>query len=106
MNCRHLLPVTVLSLVWRRYNAQGALASMTTGLVAVPVFKFALPLAPGWGPLAACAEELTPAFVVALAAGVIGTLVGSRRAARTASAPSRRQETEDRRKPDGLATSV
>ena len=48
MNCRHLLPVTVLSLVWRRYNAQGALASMTTGLVAVPVFKFALPLASGW----------------------------------------------------------
>ena len=73
-------PVIVLSLVWRRYNAQGALASMITGLVAVPFFKFVLPLAPGWGPLVARAEELAPSFIVALAAGVVGTLVGSRRA--------------------------
>jgi len=73
-------PVIVLSLVWRRYNAQGALASMITGLVAVPVFKFLLPLVPGWGQLVARAEELAPAFLVALAAGVIGTLVSSRRA--------------------------
>ncbi|TDI22546.1 MAG: sodium/proline symporter [Acidobacteria bacterium] len=74
-------PVIVLSLVWRRYNAHGALASMITGLIAVPVFKFLLPLAPGWGPVVARAEELAPSFLVALAAGVIATLVSSRRAA-------------------------
>jgi|TARA_B100002003_G_scaffold251393_1_gene294671 sodium/proline symporter len=72
-------PVIVLSLVWRRYNAQGALASMITGLVAVPFFKFLLPLAPGWGPLVARAEELAPSFLAALAAGVVATLASSRR---------------------------
>ena len=64
----------MLSLVWRRYNAQGALASMATRLVAVTVFKFLLPLAPVWGPLVARAEELAPSFLVALLAGVVGTL--------------------------------
>jgi sodium/proline symporter len=73
-------PVIVLSLVWRRYNTQGALASMITGLIAVPFFKFLLPLAPGWGPLVARAEELAPSFLVALAAGVVATLASSERA--------------------------
>ena len=72
----------MLSLVWRRYNAQGALASMITGLVAVPVCKFLLPLAFSWGPMVARAEELAPSFLVALAAGVVGTLAGSRRTER------------------------
>ena len=67
-------PVIVLSLVWPRYGARGALASMTTGMLAVPFFKFVVPLLPGWGPLLARAEELAPAFLTALAAGVIATL--------------------------------
>ena len=67
-------PVIVLSLCWPRYNSQGALASMLTGMVAVPFFKFVVPLAPGWGPLVARAEELAPSFLVALAAGVMATL--------------------------------
>ncbi len=74
-------PVMVLSLVWPRYNAWGALASMITGMVAVPLFKFAVPLVPGWGPLVARAEELAPAFLVALLAGVLATLVTSEPAA-------------------------
>ena len=84
-------PVIVLSLVWRRYNARGAIASMITGLVAVPFFKFLLPLAPGWGPLAARAEELAPAFLVALAAGVVGTVAGSSAPRPTGPAPSKKQ---------------
>ena len=67
-------PVIVLSLCWHRYNSQGALASMLTGMVAVPFFKFVVPLAPGWGPLLARTEELAPSFLVALAAGVMTTL--------------------------------
>ena len=67
-------PVIVLSLCWPRYNSQGALASMLTGMVAVPFFKFVVPLAPGWGPLVARAEELAPSFLVALTAGVMATL--------------------------------
>jgi hypothetical protein len=33
----------LLSLSWIRYNACGALASMVTGFLCVPLFKFALP---------------------------------------------------------------
>ena len=36
---------------------------------------------PGWGPLVARAEELAPAFLVALLAGVLATLVTSEPAA-------------------------
>ena len=68
-------PVIVLSLAWRRYNAAGALTSMLTGAVAVPMFKFVIPLVPSWGPLVARAEELTPAFLTSLAAGIVATLV-------------------------------
>lgn len=67
-------PMMVLSLCWRRYNAQGALASMLTGLVAIPVFKFLVPLVPGWGGLVARAEELAPSFFVSLVAGIVVTL--------------------------------
>ena len=68
-------PMMILSLAWPRYNAAGALASMVTGLVAIPVFKFAVPLASGWGLLLARAEELAPSFLVGLVAGVVATLL-------------------------------
>lgn len=67
-------PMMVLSLCWRRYNAQGAMASMLTGLIATPVFKFLVPLVPGWGALVARAEELAPSFLASLLAGIIVTL--------------------------------
>ena len=60
-------PMMILSLAWPRYNAAGALASMLSGIVAIPIFKFALPLVPMWGPLLARAEELAPSFAVSLA---------------------------------------
>ncbi len=68
-------PMMILSLAWPRYNVQGALASMISGIVAIPFFKFAVPLVPGWGPLLARAEELAPSFAVALLAGVVATLL-------------------------------
>jgi Na+/proline symporter len=67
-------PMMVLSLCWRRYNAHGAMASMLTGLIAIPVFKFLVPLVPGWGGLVARAEELAPSFLASLLAGIIVTL--------------------------------
>jgi sodium/proline symporter len=70
-------PVMVLALVWRRYNASGALASMLTGLIAVPIFSFVVPLVPGWGPLVGRAEELAPSFFAALAAGILVTFLSS-----------------------------
>ena len=70
-------PMMILSLAWPRYNVHGALASMISGIVAIPFFKFAVPLVPGWGPLLARAEELAPSFAVALLAGVVATLLTS-----------------------------
>lgn len=67
-------PVMVLSLFWKRYNAAGALASMCTGAVCVPLFKFVMPALPAWGPYFARLEELAPSFAVALIAGIVTTL--------------------------------
>jgi Na+/proline symporter len=50
------------------------MASMLTGLIAIPVFKFLVPLVPGWGGLVARAEELAPSFLASLLAGIIVTL--------------------------------
>ncbi len=70
-------PVIVLAQLWPRYNARGALASMLTGAACVPLFKFAVPLIPGWGPLISRAEELAPSFLLAIGAGILATLTAS-----------------------------
>ena len=67
-------PVIVLSLSWPRFNVRGALASMVTGAVCVPLFKFAVPGIPVWGPVISRAEELAPSFLLSLVAGVVVTL--------------------------------
>jgi Na+/proline symporter len=67
-------PVIVLALLWPRYNVWGALASMITGASCVPLFKFAVPLIPVWGPIVSQAEELAPSFLLALVAGMLATL--------------------------------
>jgi Na+/proline symporter len=70
-------PVIVLALAWRRYNVWGALASMLTGAACVPLFKFAVPLIPVWGPIVSQAEELAPSFLLALITGTLATLATS-----------------------------
>jgi sodium/proline symporter len=72
-------PVIVLALAWPRYNVWGALASMITGACSVPLFKFAVPLIPVWGPIVSLAEELAPSFLLALVAGVLATWATSDR---------------------------
>ena len=67
-------PVILLSLFWPRYNVYGALASMLTGALCVPLFKFAVPLIPGWGPMISHIEELAPSMLLALLAGFAATL--------------------------------
>jgi len=68
-------PVIVLALLWPAYNVWGALASMVTGFLCVPLFKFAVPLIPRWGETIALAEEMAPSFVLALLAGAAATLI-------------------------------
>ncbi len=67
-------PALILALYWPRYHVRGALASMVTGALCIPLFKFAVPLIPVWGAVISKAEELGPSFLGSLAAGVVVTL--------------------------------
>ncbi len=64
-------PVMILSLFWKKYTAHGAIASMVTGFICVPVFKFVMPLIPGLGLYFEKLGELTPSFFMALIIGVV-----------------------------------
>ncbi len=68
-------PVIILALCWPRYNVRGALASMVTGFLCVPLFKFAVPLIPVWGPMISKLEELAPSMLLALIIGAAVTLL-------------------------------
>ena len=68
-------PVIILSLCWPRYNVRGALASMVTGFLCVPLFKFAVPAIPVWGPMISKIEELAPSMLLALITGAAVTLL-------------------------------
>ena len=65
-------PTMILSLYWSRFTAKGALAAMVTGFTCVPLFKFVLPDHIG---VFATLEELPPAFLFSMAAGVIVSLL-------------------------------
>jgi sodium/proline symporter len=73
-------PVIVLALLWPRYGVRGALASMVTGALCIPLFKFAVPLIPVFGPMVSLVEEMAPSFLLALMAGVGVTLLEKERA--------------------------
>ena len=64
---------------WRKANRSGALASMVTGFLCVPLFKFVLPILPEWGPHFVELEELAPSFLLSLLAGVLATKLSQRR---------------------------
>ena len=67
-------PVIILALSWPRYNVRGALSSMVTGFLCVPLFEFAVPQIPVWGPMIAHIEELAPSMLLAIIAGTAVTL--------------------------------
>lgn len=72
-------PTMILSLYWGGMTARGAIASMVTGFVAVPVFKFVAPnLAGETGRAFAALSELPPAFAAAFVAGIVVSLLDRR----------------------------
>ena len=77
-------PMMILALAWPRYNAPGALASMVSGIVAIPLFTFGVPRIPVWGALLSRAEAFAPAFAVSLLAGVVVTIATTRSSQRSA----------------------
>jgi sodium/proline symporter len=71
-------PTMILSLFWRGMTAKGALASMITGFLCVPLFKFVLMKLDGVGPYLVELSELPPAFGLAFLAGVLVSLADKR----------------------------
>jgi sodium/proline symporter len=64
-------PMIILSLFWKGYTEKGAIASMISGFLSIPVFKFILPSLPEVGIYFDRMAELGPSFIVGLLAGYL-----------------------------------
>lgn len=62
-------PVIILSLFWKGYSEQGAIASMVTGFLCVPFFKFVIQPIEGIGIYFEKLDVLAPSFALAMLAG-------------------------------------
>ncbi|WKN32058.1 sodium/proline symporter [Porifericola rhodea] len=67
-------PMMVLSLFWKSYNAKGAIASMFSGFLSVPLFKFVLPKLPVYGIYLQHMAELLPSFIISILFGIIASV--------------------------------
>lgn len=66
-------PAIILSLFWDKYSEKGALASMITGFLCVPFFKFVVQEIDGIGIYFEKLDVLAPSFLLAIIAGFIFT---------------------------------
>lgn len=66
-------PVIILSLFWKNYSEKGAIASMVTGFLSVPLFKFVVQNIDGIGVYFEKLDVLAPSFLLAMLAGWIFT---------------------------------
>lgn len=64
-------PVIILSLFWKGYSEQGAIASMISGFACVPLFKFVFQEIEGLGIYFEKMDVLLPSFLVAMLVGWI-----------------------------------
>lgn len=62
-------PVIILSLFWKGYSEKGAIASMITGFLCVPFFKFVVANMEGIGPYFEKLDVLAPSFLIAMIIG-------------------------------------
>jgi len=67
-------PTMILSLFWSGFTKRGALAAMTTGFLAVPVFTFVVPKLGAAGELIAALSELPPSALLSALVGVAVSL--------------------------------
>jgi sodium/proline symporter len=68
-------PVIILSLFWKAYSERGAIATMITGFLSVPFFKFIVQPLEGIGPYFEKLDVMGPSFAVAMAVGFIVTKI-------------------------------
>lgn len=64
-------PVIILSLFWKGYSEQGAIASMISGFLCVPLFKFYFQRLPEVGEYFVKLDVLAPSFLIAMIVGYI-----------------------------------
>lgn len=62
-------PVIILSLFWKDYSEAGAIASMVTGFLCIPFFKFVVTDIESIGPYFEQLDVLAPSFLLAIIAG-------------------------------------
>lgn len=71
-------PTIILSLFWDKFNEKGAIASMITGFLSVPLFKFGFASLDTIGIYFEKLGELGPSFVLAIIVGVIVSKLSSK----------------------------
>ena len=71
-------PTIILSLFWNNFNEKGAIASMITGFLSVPLFKFGFTSLNGIGIYFDKLGELGPSFLLAMIVGVLVSLFSNR----------------------------
>lgn len=64
-------PMIILSLFYRGYTEKGAIVSMITGFLCVPIIKFGLTPLAGIGPYLEAMDVLAPSFVISMIAGYL-----------------------------------
>lgn len=72
-------PVIILTLFWKGYTEKGAIASMITGFLCVPLFKFYFQELDDVGAYFEKLDVLAPSFVIALIVGVIVSKLDKKR---------------------------
>ena len=68
-------PVIILSLFWKGYTVHGAIASMVSGFLSVPLFKFVFQELDEIGVYFEKMDVLFPSFLVALVFGYVGSKI-------------------------------
>lgn len=64
-------PVIILSLFWKGYTERGAIASMITGFLSIPIFKFGVTKISGIGILFDKMDVMLPSFLLAMLTGYV-----------------------------------
>jgi sodium/proline symporter len=72
-------PTIILSIFWKNFSEKGVIASMVTGFLSVPLFKFGFTAINGIGIYFDKLGELGPAFILAAVVGIATTLITTKK---------------------------
>lgn len=72
-------PTIILSLVWDKFSEKGAISSMITGFLSVPLFKFGFESLDHYGVYFKALGELGPSFILAVIVGIFVTNITSKK---------------------------